>query len=88
MVGERPFSSDTTVQSRPARPGGLSASLTLAWRALLKLKHVPSQLVDATLYPILITLMMTYIFGGSLAGSQRQELANAVSRTSPHLPVT
>jgi ABC-2 type transport system permease protein len=36
---------------------------------LLKLKHVPSQLIDATMFPILMTLMFTYVFGGALAGS-------------------
>jgi ABC-2 type transport system permease protein len=36
---------------------------------LLKLKHVPSQLIDVTLVPILLTLMFGYIFGGALAGS-------------------
>ena len=55
--------------ARPDRPSALSASLTLGWRALLKLKHVPTQLLDATIFPILITLMFTYVFGGALAGS-------------------
>jgi ABC-2 type transport system permease protein len=36
---------------------------------LLKIKHVPSQLIDATMFPILMTLMFTYVFGGALAGS-------------------
>jgi len=47
----------------------LSASMTLAWRAVLKLKHVPLQLVDVTMFPILMTLLFTYMFGGALAGS-------------------
>jgi ABC-2 type transport system permease protein len=56
-------------RNRPSRPSPLSASLTLGWRALLKIKHVPWQLIDVIMYPILITLMFTYIFGGALAGS-------------------
>ena len=63
------ISSPVTASDRPARSGPVSASITLAWRALLKLKHVPSQLLDATMFPILMTLMFTYIFGGALAGS-------------------
>jgi hypothetical protein len=55
--------------SRPSHSGAVSASLTLAWRAVLKIKHVPWQLLDVTMYPILITLMFAYIFGGALAGS-------------------
>jgi ABC-2 type transport system permease protein len=47
----------------------LSASLTFAWRALLKIKHVPEQLTDVVGIPILFTLLFTYLFGGALAGS-------------------
>jgi daunorubicin/doxorubicin transport system permease protein len=69
VVDEQMLASTITSQSRPARPSALSASLTLGWRALLKLKHVPTQLIDATMFPILMTLMFTYIFGGAIAGS-------------------
>ncbi|GAA2003157.1 ABC transporter permease [Nakamurella flavida] len=54
---------------RPPRPSGLSASVTFGWRAVLKIKHVPEQLFDVTLFPIMMTLMFTYLFGGALAGS-------------------
>ncbi len=58
-----------TERTRPPRPNALSASLTFAWRALLKIKHVPFQLFDVTMFPIMITLMFTFLFGGALAGS-------------------
>jgi daunorubicin/doxorubicin transport system permease protein len=45
---------------------------TLAWRAMLKIKHVPFQLFDVTVMPIMFTLLFTYIFGGALAGSPRE----------------
>ena len=54
---------------RPAPTGALSASLTFAWRSLLKIKHVPEQLGDVIGIPVLFTLMFTYLFGGALAGS-------------------
>ncbi len=54
---------------RPARASALSASLTLGWRAVLKIKHVPFQLFDVTVFPIMMTVMFTYLFGGALAGS-------------------
>ena len=63
-----------SARPRPQRPGALSASLTLAWRALLKLKHVPEQLIDVTGIPVIFTLMFTYLFGGALAGSTHQYL--------------
>lgn len=47
----------------------LSASWTFAWRAMLKLKHVPEELADVIGIPILFTLMFTYLFGGALSGS-------------------
>jgi daunorubicin/doxorubicin transport system permease protein len=63
-----------SARPRPQRPGALSASLTFAWRALLKLKHVPEQLIDVTGIPVIFTLMFTYLFGGALAGSTHQYL--------------
>lgn len=54
---------------RPAKPSGLSASLTFGWRGMLKVKHVPEQLLDVTITPVMFVLMFTYIFGGAIAGS-------------------
>ena len=62
------------VDGRPQRPGPVATSLAFAWRALLKLKHVPEQLFDVTLTPIIFTLMFTYLFGGAIAGSTEQYL--------------
>jgi ABC-2 type transport system permease protein len=59
---------------RPARPTAWSASLTFGWRALLKIKHVPMQMFDVTAFPIIMTLMFTYLFGGALAGSPEEYL--------------
>ncbi|GAA2673552.1 MULTISPECIES: ABC transporter permease [Nonomuraea] len=60
--------------SRPPRPSALSASVTFGWRAMLKIKHVPEQLFDVTAFPIMMTLMFTFLFGGALAGSPGQYL--------------
>jgi len=54
---------------RPPRPGVLSAALTFAWRGMLKVKHVPEQLLDVTITPVMFVLMFTYLFGGAIAGS-------------------
>ena len=58
-----------TTAGRPARPSALSSSLTFAWRGLLKIKHVPEQLLDVTVFPVMMLLMFTYLFGGAVAGS-------------------
>jgi daunorubicin/doxorubicin transport system permease protein len=58
-----------TTSDRPPRPGRLSTALTFGWRGMLKVKHVPEQLLDVTVTPVMFVLMFTYIFGGSIAGS-------------------
>lgn len=57
---------------RPAEPGALSNALAFGWRAVLKFKHVPEQLFDLVMTPIMFTLMFTFVFGGALAGSTKQ----------------
>lgn len=59
-------------RTRPHPSTAVGAVMTLAWRALLKIKHVPFQLFDVTVTPIMFTLLFTYIFGGALGGSPRQ----------------
>jgi len=54
---------------RPAPPSALSTALTFGWRAVLKFKHVPEQLFDLVMTPIMFTLLFTFVFGGALAGS-------------------
>jgi ABC-2 type transport system permease protein len=55
--------------ARPAHPGPLRQCLAFAWRGMLKIKHVPEQLLDVTVTPVMFLLMFTYLFGGSVAGS-------------------
>jgi ABC-2 type transport system permease protein len=54
---------------RPPRASALSAALTFGWRGMLKVKHVPEQLLDVTITPVLFVVMFTYLFGGAIAGS-------------------
>jgi ABC-2 type transport system permease protein len=54
---------------RPPRPSALATCLTFGWRGMLKIKHVPEQLLDVALTPVLFLLMFTYLFGGAVAGS-------------------
>jgi len=78
VVDEQMLASAPTAQSRPARPSGLSASLTLGWRAMLKFKHVPTQLSGVIIFPIMMTLMFTYLFGGALASSVKEYLQQLI----------
>lgn len=54
---------------RPQAPSALRTSLTFGHRALLKIRYVPEQLFDVTAFPIIMTLLFTFVFGGALAGS-------------------
>ena len=71
---------DTTLHAalsssaRPLRPSALSAAKTFGWRGMLKIKHVPEQLIDVTLTPVLFLVMFTYLFGGALTGSTGEYL--------------
>jgi ABC-2 type transport system permease protein len=71
---EASLRSALSTRARPPRPTALGASLTFAWRAMLKIKHVPMQLFDVTAFPIMFVLLYTYLFGGALAGSPEEYL--------------
>jgi ABC-2 type transport system permease protein len=60
--------------ARPQPAGPLSAALTFGWRGMLKVKHVPEQLLDVTITPVMFVLMFTYLFGGAIAGSTAEYL--------------
>ncbi|MFK3980834.1 ABC transporter permease [Micromonospora sp. NPDC050397] len=75
----RPVSEDAlravlATRARPPRPSALSASVTFGWRAMRKIRHVPEQLFDVTIFPVMLTLIFTYLLGGALAGSPRDYL--------------
>ncbi|MBX3577137.1 MAG: ABC transporter permease [Rhizobiaceae bacterium] len=55
--------------ARPPAPSAFSNALVFGWRAVLKFKHVPEQLFDLVMTPIMFTLLFTFVFGGALAGS-------------------
>jgi ABC-2 type transport system permease protein len=54
---------------RPPRASAMTAVMTFGWRGMLKVKHVPEQLLDVTITPVMFVLMFTYLFGGAIAGS-------------------
>ena len=74
IVAESTLRAALSSTARPPRPTGLVASTAFAWRAVLKIKHVPLQLFDVTAFPIMFVLLYTYLFGGALAGSTGEYL--------------
>ena len=73
-VEEATLRSALAERERPAGASSAVASIAFAWRAMLKIKHVPMQLFDVTAFPIMFVLLYTYLFGGALAGSPREYL--------------
>jgi ABC-2 type transport system permease protein len=47
---------------------------TLAWRALVKMRRNPEQLVDVTAMPVLFTLMFGFMFAGAISGNRASYL--------------
>jgi ABC-2 type transport system permease protein len=74
----QPTTAQRAALSSPAaarpRAGALTASLVFAWRSMLKVRHVPEQMGDVLMIPVMFTLLFTYLFGGALAGSTGEYL--------------
>ena len=73
-MNEKTLAKILTGVEPPSRPGPLSNALVFGWRAALKFKHVPEQLFDLVMTPIMFTLLFTFVFGGALAGSTDEYL--------------
>jgi len=59
---------------RPPRASAASAALAFGWRGMLKVRHVPEQLLDVTITPVMFLLMFAYLFGGAIEGSTGEYL--------------
>jgi ABC-2 type transport system permease protein len=66
---QEPEVAKALASSRPPKAGAVSAVLTFGWRGMLKVKHVPEQLIDVTITPVMFVLLFTYLFGGAIEGS-------------------
>jgi len=70
----RPLPSARTVQASVPLRDALTQITSLAWRALIKMRRNPEQLVDVTAMPVLFTLMFGFMFAGAVSGSQASYL--------------
>lgn len=69
-----PQAAATRARPRTTPAETLSQTLTMAWRALKKMRRNPEQFFDVTFQPILFTLMFAYIFGGAISGDVKSYL--------------
>ena len=65
---------DRDLTVRPSVADTVSQSLSMAWRALKKMRRNPEQFFDVTLQPLLFTAMFAYIFGGAVSGDVKTYL--------------
>ena len=65
---------DIQLSSRPRVSDTISQTLSMAWRALMKMRRNPEQMFDVVLQPLLFTAMFTFIFGGAISGSVAEYL--------------
>jgi len=56
--------------NRPSVPvaDAIAQTAAMTWRALLKMRRNPEQLVDVTVMPLLLTALFGFMFGGAVAG--------------------
>lgn len=68
----------TRLQSRPTLRATVSQSLTMAYRALLRVRRTPEQWGDVVLQPIVFTVMFAFLFGGAVAGDVQNYLPQLI----------
>lgn len=78
-TADRPHAVDPAAAVARARPRvslreTLSQILSMAWRALKKMRRNPEQFFDVTLQPLLFTAMFAYVFGGAISGDVQSYL--------------
>jgi ABC-2 type transport system permease protein len=59
---------------RPTPSDTVSQTLSMAWRALKKMRRNPEQFFDVTIQPLLFTAMFAYVFGGAISGNVQDYL--------------
>src|SRR3954453_2354383 len=52
----------------------VAQTLSMAWRALKKMRRNPEQFFDVTIQPLLFTAMFAYVFGGAISGDVQSYL--------------
>ncbi len=57
------------LSTRVGLRGTLAQTMTMAWRATMKMRRNFEQLFDVTIQPLLFTAMFAGIFGGAISGS-------------------
>ena len=79
---------DRTIRSSVSIRDTASQTMVMAWRALIKIRRNPEQLVDVTLMPLLLTLLFGFMFGGAVAGGMAAYLPTLIPGIIAYSAVT
>src|ERR1700759_1222048 len=63
-----PAAAVARTRPHPTPPETVSQTLSMAWRALKKMRRNPEQFFDVSIQPLLFTAMFAYVFGGAISG--------------------
>ncbi len=69
-----PASAVARARPRTSIQETVSQTVSMAWRALKKMRRKPEQFFDVTIQPLLFTAMFAYIFGGAISGNVKSYL--------------
>jgi daunorubicin/doxorubicin transport system permease protein len=65
---------DVDLPARVSLADTMSQTLTLAWRATMKMRRSMEVMFDVTIQPLVFTGMFAYIFGGAISGDVQSYL--------------
>src|SRR5882757_4579150 len=74
VVAVDPAAAVARTRPHSTMPETLSQTLSMAWRAMKKMRRNPEQFFDVALQPLLFTAMFAYIFGGAISGNVQKYL--------------
>jgi ABC-2 type transport system permease protein len=58
-----------TVQTSVTIRDTFAETKAMAWRALIKMRRTPEQLVDVSFMPLMLTVLFGFMFGGAISGN-------------------
>jgi ABC-2 type transport system permease protein len=74
IVAVDPAAAVARTRPRAGLPEAASQTLSMAWRALEKMRRNPEQFFDVSIQPLLFTAMFAYVFGGAISGDVQSYL--------------
>src|ERR1700759_3954487 len=74
IVAVDPAAAVARTRPRAGLSDTVGQTLSMAWRALKKMRRNPEQFFDVTIQPLLFTAMFAYVFGGAISGDVKHYL--------------